>query len=63
MNKNEEKSRSCEIMMTKWRLKCNDVIVIPLYLKAPEKGDTIYHVYSLTVTTKPTKLLSRKAAS
>lgn len=63
MNKNEEKSRSYEIMTMKWRIKCNNIIVIPLYLKAPEKGDTIYHVYSLTVTAKPTKLLSRKAAS
>lgn len=43
-------------------VKYNNIIVILLDLKA-KKGDTIHHVYSLTVTAKPTKLLSRKAAS
>lgn len=49
-------------MIIKWDIKYNNIIVILLDLKA-KKEDTIYHVYSLTVTAKPTKLLSRKAAS
>lgn len=45
------------------RVKYNNIIVISLERKRGIQMAQIYHVYSLTVTAKPTELLSRKAAS